>query len=106
MERTVIWLPQSKLLLTTIYRHIIQQSKSEPTAFKLISRIQQAATTLLTFPQAGTIEPLLKDSPTCYRSLVTEKHYKIIYSIKDEKRIEIAAVWDCRQDPEKLQQTL
>lgn len=38
--------------------------------------------------------------------LVTEKHYNIIYSIKNECSIEIAAIWDCRQAPEKLQQAL
>lgn len=27
---------------------------------------------------------------------------KLIYTIKDEQTIEIAAVWDCRQDPKKL----
>lgn len=38
--------------------------------------------------------------------IVTEKHYNIIYSIKNECSIEIAAIWDCRQAPEKLQQAL
>lgn len=106
MEKNITWLPQSKRLLALIYRHVCQQSKSEKTAFKLITRIQQSAATLLVFPQAGAIEALLEDNPKCYRSLVTEKHYKIIYSIKNECSIEIAAIWDCRQAPEKLQQAL
>lgn len=106
MERSITWLPQSKQLLATIYRHVRQQSNSELTAFRLVSRIQQAAATLLIFPMAGPFEPLLEDNPKGYRSLVAEKHFKIIYSFKDEYSIEIAAVWDCRQDPKKLQQTL
>lgn len=106
MERSITWLPQSKQLLAAIYRHVRSQSKSEQTAFRLVWRIQQSTTTLLTFPMAGSFEPLLEDNPKGYRSLVAEKHYKIIYSLKDESSIEIAAVWDCRQNPEKLQQVL
>lgn len=106
MERSITWLPQSKQLLAAIYRHVSQQTKSKQIALQLISRIQRSAATLLVFPQAGAIEPLLEDHPKCYRSLVTEKHYKIIYSLKDENHIEIAAVWDCHQDPDRLRQTL
>lgn len=106
MERSITWLPQSIRLLATIYRHIYRQTKSEKIAFNLVAQIQQSAATLLLFPQGGSFEEVLRDNPKGYRSLVTEKHYKLIYTIKDEKTIEIAAVWDCRQNPKKLQQIL
>lgn len=106
MEKRVVWSARANKTLAAIYRHVRSQSKSEQTAFRLVWRIQQSTTTLLTFPMAGSFEPLLEDNPKGYRSLVAEKHYKIIYSLKDESSIEIAAVWDCRQNPEKLQQVL
>lgn len=47
------------------------------------------------------IEPILEDCPKCYRSLIVEKHYKIIYRI-DGYTIKIVAIWDCRRDGTRL----
>ena len=55
------------------------------------------------FPQAGPVEPLLKGYDCEFRSLVVEKHYKLIYTFTDEL-IEIHAVWDCRQEGWRLQE--
>lgn len=106
MGRSLIWSEEAIKTISIIYRHVSQQTKSKQIALQLISRIQRSAATLLVFPQAGAVEPLLEDNPKCYRSLVAEKHYKIIYSLKNENHIEIAAVWDCHQDPDRLRQTL
>lgn len=59
--------------------------------------------TFTRFPQAGPIEPLLKGYDCEFRSLVVEKHYKLIYTVTDEL-IEIHAVWDCRQEGWHLQE--
>lgn len=48
---------------------------------------------LSTNPYLGKIEPILNDSPRCYRSLVQHKDYKIIYSIEDYKNIIINCVF-------------
>ncbi len=48
-------------------------------------------------PYLGKIEPVLKDSANSYRSLVQHKDYKIIYSLEEDKQIQIVAVWHCRK---------
>jgi plasmid stabilization system protein ParE len=48
-----------------------------------------------TNPYLGKIEPILNDSARSYRSLVQHKDYKIIYSIEDDKNIQIVAIWHC-----------
>ncbi len=56
-------------------------------------------------PQMGQAESLLSDRSEEFRYLV-HKHYKVIYWInKESLRIEIANVFDCRQNPEKMQET-
>ena len=52
-------------------------------------------------PYLGPVEPLLADRPTTYRSVVVAKVNKIVYRIMDD-RIEIAAFWDTRREPQAL----
>lgn len=52
---------------------------------------------LSTNPYLGKFEPVLKDSAQRYRSLVQHKDYKIIYSLDDNKQIQIVAIWHCRE---------
>lgn len=103
MQITIKWLPQAIALLDNIYRFYYE--KSPNAAIRLNNRILDSAETLRIFPQAGPMEPLLKNYRRDYefRSLVVEKHYKLVYTITD-KRIEIHAVWDCRQEGWRLQE--
>lgn len=53
-------------------------------------------------PQIGQEEELIHDRQQKFRYLVY-KNYKIIYWINQRKdRIEISNVFDCRQNPEKI----
>lgn len=101
MPTRLKWLPQAIALLENIYDYI--SKKSESSAIRLYNRILDSANPLMTFPHAGPIEPLLKEFPQKFHSLVVEKHYKLIYTISPEL-IEIHAVWDCRQDGWKLKE--
>ena len=94
MRIIIKWLPQAITLLDNIYR--FYSEKSQTAAIRLYNRLLDSAEPLRIFPQAGPIEPLLKGYDCEFRSLVVEKHYKLIYTVTDEL-IEIHAVWDCRQ---------
>ena len=87
--------------LTTFYR--FYSKKSQTAAIRLYNKLLDSAEPLRVFPQAGPIEPLLKEYDCEFRSLVAEKHYKLIYTVTDEL-IEIHAVWDCRQEGWHLQE--
>lgn len=52
-------------------------------------------------PELGQIEPWLEGSKYEFRHLVIGKLTKIIYRITDNQ-IEIADVWDTRQNPKEL----
>lgn len=101
MPTRLKWLPQAITLLENIYDYI--SKKSERSAVCVYNRIIDSANPLKTFPYAGSIEPLLEDFPQNFRSLVVEKHYKLIYTISNDL-IEIHAIWDCRQDDWKLKE--
>ena len=78
---------------------------SIPIALKLVTRIIDKTIGLNKNPYIGQKEELLTDRPQDFRYLVF-KSYKIIYWIKKSKnRIEIANVFDCRQNPIKMNET-
>lgn len=60
---------------------------------------------LPTNPRLGQEEPLLEGARYEFRRLVIEDLTKVIYRITDDS-IEIADVWDTRQDPKELVQRL
>jgi plasmid stabilization system protein ParE len=76
--------------------------KNEKAAYELYITLVKSADIFYTFPP---VEPLLADMPECFRSLVVNGHYKLIYTVKG-RLIEIHAVWDCRQDTLRLKQVL
>lgn len=76
--------------------------KSPSAADRLDNAFYGAVNLLLTFPEAGRMEPSLEKEEVDYRYLVVEHHYKLIYCVKSDC-IEIVAVWDCRRDPYSLE---
>ena len=52
-------------------------------------------------PNIGSVEPLLEELPTLYRSYVMNGLNKIIYRIEDDT-IYIVDFWDVRQNPSTL----
>ena len=101
MQIKLKWLPRAIALLDDIYNYY--SKKSIKTAIRLYNKLLDSAEPLNTFPQVGPIEPLLEEHPENYRSLVVEKHYKLIYTISPTL-IEIHAIWDCRQDNWRLKE--
>jgi plasmid stabilization system protein ParE len=70
-------------------------------AHKIIDSIIDATIRLEMQPRIGQTEELLKNRRLEYRYLV-EGNYKIIYWI-EEPFVKIATVFDCRQNPVKMQ---
>jgi len=85
--------------LESIYNYL--QTKSNNAAFFIHNHILDEIERLRDFPQIAPIEPELIDYTNMYRSLVVEKSYKVVYYIKDDI-VHISALFDCRQDPQKL----
>lgn len=97
----VKWLPIATAHADNCYNFLAQ--KSEKVAFKVYKMMTDGAAFLAKNPYAGPLEPLLKDQPDGYRSLVVHKYYKLIYRVIEETRtVEISAVWDVRRNPKEL----
>lgn len=77
---------------------------SSRVAQSIIEDIQAEARRLIHMPFIGQIEPSLADDPHEYRYLISG-HYKIVYHINKDK-IRINNIFDCRQAPDKLKQTI
>lgn len=97
------WMKRAAKHLDNIYNFLAKQN--ENAAIKIYNELLDSADILLTFPMAGIEEETLKNNPKNYRSLVVCKHYKLIYRI-EKNIIKIVAVWDCRQNPEKLKRVI
>lgn len=95
----IIWTIQAQEDLETIYRFWLPKDANY--AARLYNLLIDEADILLTFPHAGAQERFLLHRPEQFRSLVVEKHHKLIYTIEEESVV-IHAVWDCRQNPEVL----
>jgi plasmid stabilization system protein ParE len=99
MEMTINWSELSVLQLNDLYDYYTFEAN--PTiAKKLVNKILNRVEILYDNPQAGPKEELLTNYPHEFRYLV-EGNYKIIYWI-EKQEITIAAVFDCRQNPEKI----
>lgn len=70
-------------------------------ARKVTKKIIERTIQLEKNPNSRQTEPLLKKRKSNYRYLV-EGNYKIIYWI-EKNFIKIATVFDCRQNPEKME---
>ncbi|MEX0813407.1 MAG: type II toxin-antitoxin system RelE/ParE family toxin [Chitinophagales bacterium] len=104
MELEVYWLELAESKLEDIYSyHSIKASKR--IAKKLIIGIIDTTIGLGKQPEIGQIENNLNSRDQEFRYLVY-KNYKIVYWVNYKfARIEIANIFDTRQDPEKLKET-
>ncbi|MEX2380400.1 MAG: type II toxin-antitoxin system RelE/ParE family toxin [Vicingaceae bacterium] len=104
MELEVYWLDLAEVKLEDIYSYYSLKA-SKKVAQKLVNGIIDATIGIEKFPEKGQVEFNLNDRKQEFRYLVF-KYYKIVYWINyDAKRIEIANVFDTRQDPEKINKT-
>ncbi|MGB0880876.1 MAG: type II toxin-antitoxin system RelE/ParE family toxin [Polaribacter sp.] len=104
MELKIFWLQFAEDKLDDIYRYY-QIKTGKQIAKKLINGIVKTTVDLGKQPEIGQIEISLSHRKIEYRYLVY-KNYKIVYWInKLSNRIEIANVFDTRQDPNKINET-
>jgi plasmid stabilization system protein ParE len=83
--------------LDDIYNLIAEKSKQA--AINLYNDFLDEIERLRDFPQMAAVEPVLINEPQIFRALVVRHNYKVIYYIEGDT-IYIAAIWDCRQNPE------
>ncbi|PVW14314.1 type II toxin-antitoxin system RelE/ParE family toxin [Marixanthomonas spongiae] len=104
MALTVFWTLFAKEKLNEIFEHYKAKANVQ-IAENLVDAIVDHTNNLENQPYIGRTEELLLDRPQKFRYLVF-KNYKIIYWINENKnRIDIAHVFDARQDPFKIKQT-
>ena len=100
----IIWLPLAKSALENIYFFYAKHSVA--VAKRMIVNIKQDVKMLSIFPEMAEREKFLNDFPQDFRSLVVcrrKKKHKVVYFMKNNI-VYIADIWDCRQDPDFLQE--
>ncbi len=98
-EIKITWTKAARADLRKIHSFVAE--KSESAAFKQVAKILEKTKILKAgYLEANQREELLKIKSSEYRYLVQD-HYKIIYRIMPNEAV-IAAVFDTRQNPDKL----
>jgi len=93
------WTQKAENQLDEIFDFI--KVESEISAVRIYNQILDEVEILAKFPNIAPVEPLLENEPITYRSLLVKRRYKVVYFVND-KLIYIVAVFDCRQNPDKL----
>jgi len=96
----VLWTKSAENQLDDIYDYL--QILNTLAAVEIYNDIVDESALLAHFPFMGVIEPLISDLSEEYRSVIVRRNYKIVYFI-DKTTIYIVAIFDCRQNPEKLE---
>lgn len=92
-------LPLAKEQLLNIYDLIAIHS--EKAAVGVYNNILDEIERLVIFPHIAKVEQDLSGLEFEFRSLVVLRHYKAVYFIREDV-INIAMIWDCRQNPKKF----
>ena len=104
MELKIYWTEFSENELRNIFEYYVEKAGYR-TAKKLTDGIYNETLKLRNHPEIEQVEELLKERKEVFRYLVYKNH-KIIYRINDkEKWIEIADVFDTRQNPSKIRRS-
>ena len=104
MKFKIIWSDYAETQLDKIFEYYIENA-SRRVAKNLIQKIIAEPNRLLESPNSSQVEDLLLDRENGYRYLIY-KNYKIIYSVDEKKHcIQIANVFDTRQNPQKIKRT-
>lgn len=99
MELELFWTDTAKKGLESVFNYYKRYANIE-IAHNITNSIQDSVDILVYQPKMGQIEDLLRNRKVEYRYIVTG-NYKVIYCI-DDSYIKIAAIFDCRQNPQKL----
>ena len=101
MDLEIIWSDFAEKQLDSIFEYY-QVKASKSVANRLVRNIINEPQRLKKDPFIGQEENLLKERKTSYRYLIFN-NYKIIYSVDEVKRvIQIADVFDTRQNPTRI----
>jgi toxin ParE1/3/4 len=95
----IIFSPFSKQLLNDIFVYYKRKANLK-IANRLKAEILSSIVRLSNHPDLGQFEPNLNDTDKAFRFIVVS-NYKIIYK-KVEEGILITDIFDCRQNPEKI----
>ena len=71
----------------------------------LLDQIVTKQQQILKHPEAYHPEPLLSGRRFVYRSVIINKHYKMIYRVEPDV-IRVSAFWDMRMSPENLRKRI
>ncbi len=99
MELTVFWTDTARFQLEDIFNYY-KDKASLSVARKLVNQIIERTIQLVNNPDSGPKEPMLSERKKEFRYLI-EGNYKIIYW-KQDNYLNIATVFDCRQNPSKI----
>ena len=97
------WTQKAESQLDAIFDFI--KVESEISAYRIYNQILDEVEILTKHPNIAPVEPFLEDALITYRSLLVNRKYKVVYFVKSEI-IYIVAVFDCRQNPNKLKKLL
>jgi len=104
MGLEIYWLQLAEDKLDNIYS-CYKVKAGKRLAQKLINGIVDTRIDLEKQPEIGQVVLSLSNRKQKFRYLVFKNH-KIVYWINsDSNRIEISNVFDCRQDPDNIQET-
>lgn len=104
MDLEVYWLELAENKLKDIYDYYLITANKR-VAKKLVNGIVEMTMGIGKFLEIGQVEIGLKHRKQEFKYLVS-KNYKVIYWINhDLNRIEVANIFDTRQDPNKISET-
>ena len=100
MEIRVLWSDTSLRQLQEIFDYYTIKA-GEKVAKRMVKGIVEQSIQLERNPLIGPVEPLLESNQFEYRYLVVG-NYKLIYRYENQT-IRVVSVFDCRQNPTKLE---
>ena len=97
----IVWSPDAIEMADDFFevtRHLYGQKVYQ----KYLEKIETIQKQLAVMPRIGSLETALVEEDGEYRFKLINDRFKLIYRIVDEDTILIFAVWDMKQDPNKL----
>lgn len=102
----IIWTQRAIQSLELVYLQTLHYTKSDLIAAQLHNKLIKEVEILKTFPNAGSLITTSDRITLNYRALVADANYKLIYYIESNENIVIITVWDVRQNPNKLVESI
>ncbi len=100
-EFEIIWAPRAQEQANLAITYCLTQF-GRTIARRFVNKLEKDNLRIKNNPFIGVVEPAFANRTKQYRSLI-EGYYKIIYTIENDHLIQVVLLWDCRQDPDKLE---